>query len=669
MCAESLLWRNMFRGLANAPLSEKLEFKRLQESAMDSAVEDEVVPTRPTRRLNAKQPAVASFARDNLFKTPSAFIKHLLSTIPAEKQLTRSQTLFIVQFAAACDNAWADEQKPPEQRRTHHMLLLGAGGTGKTHVVQNVVFKTVEYLWPAESVDSPSLMVVAASNAQAKNISSPEFKARTLHNAAGMRVQEMVNPKMRPGDKANALEQRWRNVRVLVIEEVSMVSAASYNMLDFRAMYGRTKTHAVTESTYKKKGCSFGRCPIVIHLGDFLQLSPTGQLSLVADVNAKREDGSYVLAEPPTLEIQNAIRVFKEIECVIELQGTKRFVQGDPLIKFLACMRSGSRIPTPVWKAFEKTFATDSHPGKAPALDPRHAQQEFLEGYGLAMYWETLARWITRRARRDARVLEVPLVFLQASDECHSLGADAYSRLLNVANIHKTGRIHGVLPIHVGMRVRFTGKFNGAYGLVQEQKATVVDFVFHEDDARRYRETGPGEFLRPRRLPTGVWLQVDDFADSPTWASLKDHVSEEKLARGLYCMPLMEAVFTWEASNEAHSVKRFGFMLTHAHYLTTTASQGQTIRAAVTIDCARNEPQGNRGTNDDAWWLNLYVMFSRVTKMADMLLLRPPPRELLERGPPASVRAALQRFERVERDTVAGAILLAVRLGIALPDE
>ena len=144
LCAEALLWRNQFRGLANAPLSEKLELKRLEESAMDTAVEDEVVPKKPTRRLNAKQPAVASFARDNLFKTPSAFIKHLLSTIPAEKQLTRSQTLFIVQFAAACDNAWADEQKPPEQRRTHHMLLLGAGGTGKTHVVQQRILQSCE---------------------------------------------------------------------------------------------------------------------------------------------------------------------------------------------------------------------------------------------------------------------------------------------------------------------------------------------------------------------------------------------------------------------------------------------------------------------------------------------------------------------------------------------
>ena len=84
------------------------------------------------------------------------------------------------------------------------------------------------------------------------------------------------------------------------------------------------------------------------------------------------------------------------------------------------------------------------------------------------MYWETLARWITRRARRDAHVLALPLVFLQAADECQTLDAEVYSRLLNGANIYSTGRIHGVLPAHVGMRVRFTGKFNAAYGLVQE---------------------------------------------------------------------------------------------------------------------------------------------------------------------------------------------------------
>ena len=110
-------------------------------------------------------------------------------------------------------------------------------------------------------------------------------------------------------------------------------------------------------------------------------------------------------------------------------------------------------------------------------------------------------------------------------------------------------------------------------------------------------------------------------------------------------------------------------MITHANYLTVTASQGQTIRAGVTIDCARNEPQATRGTSDDEWWLNLYVMFSRVTRMEDMLLLRPPPRQLLERGPPASVREALRRFERVEAETVDDALRKARAFGISVPTE
>ena len=110
-------------------------------------------------------------------------------------------------------------------------------------------------------------------------------------------------------------------------------------------------------------------------------------------------------------------------------------------------------------------------------------------------------------------------------------------------------------------------------------------------------------------------------------------------------------------------------MLTHAHYLTTTASQGQTIRDTVTIDGARNEPQGSQGTTDDEWWLSLYVMYSRVTRMADMLLLRPPPRTLLERDPPTAVREALQRFERAERRTIAEAEVQAQQFGISLPDD
>ena len=51
-----------------------------------------------------------------------------------------------------------------------------------------------------------------------------------------------------------------------------------------------------------------------------------------------------------------------------------------------------------------------------------------------------------------------------------------------------------------------------------------------------------------------------------------------------------------------------------------------------------------------------------------MLILRPPQRKLLERGPPASVRKALQQFERKEQLTAARATELAQGFGFASPE-
>ena len=114
-------------------------------------------------------------------------------------------------------------------------------------------------------------------------------------------------------------------------------------------------------------------------------------------------------------------------------------------------------------------------------------------------------------------------------------------------------------------------------------------------------------------------------------------------AKGMFFLPGMETECNFK-STQKHLVKRIGFTLTHAFYLTATASQGQTLRTGVTIDCARIER--SNGMNDDNWWLNFYVMFSRVTKMSDLLLLRPPPREILERGPPENVKNQLKIFKK-----------------------
>ena len=137
------------------------------------------------------------------------------------------------------------------------------------------------------------MMVVAFSNAQAKNISTQQVKARTVHNACAMRVQSYLNHKMPAGTMKNKLTRLWEKVRVLVVEEVSMIGAALYNAMDYRSAQGRSSAHDVSESTYYRENHHFGRVPTVIHLGDFMQLSPTAQISLIADPYEKLPGGKY----------------------------------------------------------------------------------------------------------------------------------------------------------------------------------------------------------------------------------------------------------------------------------------------------------------------------------------------------------------------------------------
>ncbi len=88
-------------------------------------------------------------------------------------------------------------------------------------------------------------------------------------------------------------------------------------------------------------------------------------------------------------------------------------------------------------------------------------------------------------------------------------------RLLSVANVHATGHMHGVLPAHVGMRVRFTMDMSSASGLVQEQKATIAGFLVQGAGKAEYETCMPGELFGPQVQPAGIWLQIGDFSRCP----------------------------------------------------------------------------------------------------------------------------------------------------------
>ena len=68
--------------------------------------------------------------------------------------------------------------------------------------------------------------------------------------------------------------------------------------------------------------------------------------------------------------------------------------------------------------------------------------------------------------------------------------------------------------------------------------------------------------------------------------------------------------------------------------------------------------------DDDDWWLHLYVMISRTTRLDDLLLLRAPGVESLKSGPPKDFRDRLAQFDRRVRSCKTKAEQLVKELGL-----
>ena len=130
-------------------------------------------------------------------------LQAMVDNLPLDRRLNEDQSLFMLRFGDVLDTVYQEEHDlPPEKRSVYHLLLLGQGGSGKTYVVQNLIFPVVHFLWPPEA-QRETLMVVAAKNSQAKNISTDEVRARTLHTAGCIRIQSLHNKDMTAGQMTN----------------------------------------------------------------------------------------------------------------------------------------------------------------------------------------------------------------------------------------------------------------------------------------------------------------------------------------------------------------------------------------------------------------------------------------------------------------------------------
>ena len=396
----------------------------------------------------------AFFQPDGGIQKPSEFIKTLMQKFEDEKidertgqrltrRLTTDQVLFLAQFAKACDVVWEEEyqvrfhNKKRKHCRCFNMLLTGEGGTGKTAIIQEIVLPATDFIFDVSDPDARPALIVCAKWSQADNISTLTHKAVSCHRAGMIGVQKYTVDKMKTKGKTTALKRMWAERRVLILEEVSMIGAPLYNMLLYRAWAGRAELWEVPFESWAHPDALFGRMPIVIHLGDFLQLKPTGcNLSLISSLE------QLAISNPDQeieIDYQRAMRLFCRMPLCFELTESNRFKDAR-LRDLMTFMRNPKdKLPDDIKQNWEHICAKPD--------DPRLRQENFVDGHMMGIYWDTVSRWMNMRAARDAQVYNVPLYWIQAADRVDkAMDIQTAAKMLNVANPKHTGTSHA--PLH-----------------------------------------------------------------------------------------------------------------------------------------------------------------------------------------------------------------------------
>ena len=561
-------------------------------------------------------------------------------------------------FGEAMDVALHEEESkiPLRKCAQHACLLIGAGGTGKTTIILELMLDVFCRFFPARPGEEERYMISTFSHAQSDAISNDVYRARTCHTACSYRVASLRNKHLALKTKEQEMKQRWQPKILIIQDEISLVPAAVENMMLYRSMRAR-QDEGLDPATYFHPGDLMGHIPILLIAGDFLQIKPANEISLADNLE------ELVRKMPHRVQTEHyaAQAALMSIDTVIHLKKSKRFLDAH-----LPEITTAMRTCTPAAPLSENHLA-QLRTRKIENCKKELTTDLFKHGHVIGMYWENIARSMVERANRDAQDLDVPLFCLQAADQRHSRKNKAIDKqlthqLLTVPNPHRTGKLQGMLVVHENMVVRLADVLAPNLGLVKDKLAVVVKVGLHHEDQKRLDRREPGfcHFF-PDYMAKGIWVKLLKGKNSPmedallqTWEekfqNVADHTTD---AKTLFFVELVHAEFKIDLKlgeeTEKIEVIRWQFPLLHGMLRTAYSAQGLTLDGGVLVDLRRGG-----GLEDADWWLAIYVMLTRARELKNLILLgfTEQVEELLRKGPPTYLRELTDKLEAKAASTL-----------------
>ena len=303
-------------------------------------------------------------------------------------------------FGEAMDVALQEEENktPLRKRAQHACLLIGAGGTGKTTIILELMLDVFCRFFPARPGEEERYMIATFSHAQSDAISNDVYRARTCHTACSYRVASLRNKHLALKTKEQEMKQRWQPKILVIQDEISLVPAAVENMMLYRSMRAR-QDEGLDPASYFHPGEIMGHIPILLIAGDFLQIKPANEISLADNL----EELIRKMPHRVQTEHHAAQAALMTIDTVIHLKKSKRFLDAH-----LPEITTAMRTCTPAAPLSEDHLA-QLRTRKIENCKKELTTDLFKHGHVIGMYWENIARSMAERANRDAQDLDVPL--------------------------------------------------------------------------------------------------------------------------------------------------------------------------------------------------------------------------------------------------------------------
>lgn len=450
--------------------------------------------------------------------------------------------------------------------------ISGPGGTGKSYVVHAIV----EFFRRCGASDA--LLLSASTGCAAVLI-----HGYTLHALTFLGPRKTYT-------KPEALERLWRDVKYLVIDEISMISAHFFNQVSERI----SKAKAWDPNTHSKP---FGGVNLII-TGDIGQLAPVNASSLFSHnlVEQIKANTSQTTEGQAAL---NGAFLWRQINKVVILKRNVR-AQGDkPFINLLARIRNGE-----AWNGrgmmsqLQKGTGENYDESDYEVLLKRHLNILANKDKSVLQTFKNAPIVVGEKTLRDAlnnKVVEgfakktnQELHWYQADDTYKKapLSGNLRTRMLRVRSNVSDDAL-GMLPLVPGMKVMVTDNVAMSGGIANGSEGTLLD-IKYEMNEHGHRRAVCAYVRVPGSNVCAPGLEPDVVPIMPIRNTFK-YVDQNKTV---------------------YYISRSQLPLLPAYAYTANKIQGQSLKYAL-VDL-----KSAKGTQA------LYVMISRAVSLNNLAVLR-----------------------------------------------